>query len=176
MAYRENSMELEYVLLGMKFDVEFLEDAFTDEEKNELTCFIDNVSKAIWIDKSYVECKENKRKSVFIVESGWDSLRKLILDTKFCKYTGGNVEDVLIDAFTIMGRCYVYECLSSKTDKFTSINVTVKEDCEFEVIVCKDVANDYKRYLGRWQDWEFDDYGNFLSSSIDKNEVNSDND
>ena len=54
MVYRKNSIELEYVLLGMEFDVEFLEDIFTDEEKKELTYFIDNISKAIYIDKSYV--------------------------------------------------------------------------------------------------------------------------
>ena len=75
MTYRKNSMELEYVLIGMKFDVEFLEDSFTDEEKKELTYFIDNISTTIYIDKSYVECKENKRKSVFMIESGWNSLR-----------------------------------------------------------------------------------------------------
>ena len=174
MVYRKNSMELEYVLLGMEFDVGFLEDVFTDEEKKELTYFIDNISKAIYIDKSYVECKDNKRKSVFMVESGWNSLRDVILDTKFCKYIYGNTNEVLIDAFATMGRCYVYECLSSKTKKFTSINVTVKEDCEFEVIICKDVSNDYKRYLGRWQDWEFDDDGNFLSSNADVKDTEDD--
>lgn len=174
MTYRKNSMELEYVLLGMKFDVEFLEDAFTDEEKKELTYFIDNISKAIYIDKSYVECKENKRKSVFILESGWNSLREVILDTKFCKYMHENTEEGLIDAFATIGKCYVYECLSSKTEKFTCINVAIKEDCEFEVIVCKDVSNDYKRYLGRWQDWEFDDDGNFLSSNADSKETEDD--
>ena len=174
MVYRKNSIELEYVLLGMEFDVEFLEDTFTDEEKNELTSFIGTVSKAIYIDKSYVECKDNKRKSVFMIESGWNSLRDVILDTKFCKYIHGNANEVLIDAFATMGRCYVYECLSSKTEKFTCINVTIKEDCEFEVIVCKDVANDYKRYLGRWQDWEFDGDGNFLSSNADSKDTEDD--
>ena len=174
MTYRKNSMELEYVLLGMKFDVEFLEDAFTDEEKKELTYFIDNISKAIYIDKSYVECKENKRKSVFILESGWNSLREVILDTKFCKYMHENTEEGLIDAFVTIGKFYVYECLSSKTEKFTCINVAIKEDCEFEVIVCKDVSNDYKRYLGRWQDWEFDDDGNFLSSNADSKDTEDD--
>ena len=31
-----------------------------------------------------------------------------------------------------------------------------------ELIGLKDFANDYKIYIGRWQDWEFDDDGNFL--------------
>lgn len=101
-----------------------------------------------------------------MIESGWNSLKDVILDSKFCKYTFNATDEVLIDAFATMGRCYIYECLALKTDKFTHINVTVKEDCEFEVIVCKDSSEDYKKYLGRWQDWEFDDEGNFLSSHV----------
>ena len=147
---------------------------YDDTDISKLEEIVKIMSRKIFIDKSYVECKDNKRKSVFMVESGWNSLRDVILDTKFCKYIYGNTNEVLIDAFATMGRCYVYECLSSKTEKFTSINVTVKEDCEFEVIVCKDVSNDYKRYLGRWQDWEFDDDGNFLSSNADNKETEDD--
>lgn len=166
MVYSKSSIELEYVFLGMKFNVEFLEGSFTDDEKKDLSSFIEDMSKTICIDKSYVDCKENKRKSTFMIESGWNSLKDVILDSKFCKYTFNATDEVLIDAFATMGRCYIYECLALKTDKFTHINVTVKEDCEFEVIVCKDSSEDYKKYLGRWQDWEFDDEGNFLSSHI----------
>ena len=170
MAYTKSSIELEYVFLGMKFDVEFLEGSFTDDEKKDILDFIDGMSRAIYIDKSYVDCKENKRKDTFMLESGWNSLREVILDTRFCKYTYGMTEEVLVDAFTTMGRCYMYDCLSKKTDKFTQVNIEVKEDCEFEVVICKDVAHDYKNYLGKWQDWEFDDEGRFLSSHVDDKE------
>ena len=175
MAYNKSSVELEYIFIGMKFNVEFLAGVFTDEEENDIRDFIDKMSKTICIDKTYVECSQNKRKNTFMLESGWNSLKDFIIDSRYCKYMHNQSEEIIVDAFATMGRCYMYECLALKTDKFSNVNITVQNDSEFEVVICKDESNDYKKYLGKWQEWEYDDYGNFLSShatDINNNEVN----
>lgn len=165
MVYRKNTLDLEYVIVGMKFDVEFQEDVFSKEEQQDLRDFIEKMSKEIYIDKTYVECKENLRKSTFMIESGWNALQDLILDSKYCRYLDTNGIFVVIDAFMTMCKCYMYECLAVKTDNFQDIAITVKKDCIFDVVVCKDVAHDSKRYIGQWQDWKFDENGNFMHSS-----------
>lgn len=174
--FNKSSIELEYVIIGMKFNVEFLDGSFSEEEQKDIRDFIEHMSEKMYIDRSYVECKENKRKSVFMIESGWNALRDLMLDSRFGKHLYGQSAEVLADAFATMSRCYVYECLSLKTEKFTEISVTVKDDCVFDVVVCKDTSKDYKTYKGRWQDWAFDENGKFLSVDVDASEDTSDED
>ena len=171
MAYNsKSSLELEYIFIGMKFVVEFQEDGeFLDEETKEIRDFVSKMSKVICIDKSYVECNENKRKSTFMLENGWNALKDVVLDTDYCRHMSDHANAVVIDAFVTMSRCYMYECLANITDKFSQVNIFVDGSCEFEVIVCKDIALDYKNYSGRWQDWEFDNDGKFLSSHISPN-------
>ena len=163
MAYTKSSIDLEYVLLGVKFDVEFLEDCFTEEEEASIRDFIDAMSREMHIDKSYVECKDNKRKSAFMLEKGWHALSDTVLDTQFCRNLPIQGQEVIVDAFVTMARCYMYECLTMKTDKFASVNILVKEDSSFDVVVCKDVSHEYRTYVGRWQDWNLDDNGHLQS-------------
>ena len=186
MAYNSTSIELEYIIVGAKFNVDFLDSSFTKDEKKELREFIDAMSQEICIDKSYVDCHENLRSNVFMIESGWNALKDMIIDTRFCKYMHNYAQGAIAEAFATMARCYMYECVSMKTDKCTSINITLANDSAFEVIVCKDTSYDFKRYVGKWQDWDFDENGKFLSShakhediespSEDEEEVNNDDD
>lgn len=168
--YNSSSLDLEYIFIGMHFDVEFEDGIFTDEEEQYFRDYISKVSQKIFIDKSYVEWSGNKRKDVFMLESGWNALKDLIVDSKYGQYLDAmpNSKPVIIDAFATMGRCYVYELLAKITDKTQSINISVNSNCEFDVIICKDTTNDQKTYLGPWQDWEFDDDGKFLSSNTQK--------
>ena len=181
MAYNSTSIELEYIIAGAKFNVDFLDGSFTEDEKKDIREFIDAMSQEICIDKSYVDCHENLRSNVFMIESGWNALKDMILDTHFCKYMHNHAQGAIAEAFATMARCYIYECVSMKTDKFTSINITLANDCEFEVIVCKDTSYDFRRYIGKWQDWDFDENGKFLSSHAKYEpkeipEVNNDDD
>lgn len=162
-----SSLELEYIFVGVKFIVEFSEECeFSEEETKKIRDFVTKMSKSICIDKSYVECIENKRKSTFMLETGWNALKDVILDTNYCKNSFEHANAVIIDAFVTMVRCYMYECLAQVTDKSSYVNILVDGNCEFDVIVCKDTSMDYKKYFGKWQDWEFDDNGKFLSSHV----------
>lgn len=172
MAVHRSSIDLEYVFLDIKLDVQFLEGAFTDDEEKEIRDFISLMSREIHIDRSYVECLENKRRNVFILEAGWNSLQDVMLDTQFCQHLHAQGQEVVADAFITMIRCYIYDCLAAKTDKFTDISICIDEDSTFNVVVCKDVAHDYKTYVGPWQSWKYDLDGNFMQSKT-TDEVNN---
>lgn len=165
MACRNKQIDLEYVIIGMKFDVEFASGEFTDVEKQHILDDLNEMSREIHIDRSYVDCKQNRRGSAFMLETGWNSLADLIVKSKFGRYQHNYAGEVIVDAFATMGRCYMQECLCSITDKHGSIDLSVNEDCEFEVVVCKDTSHDYKKYLGCWQDWTFDGNGHFTSTN-----------
>lgn len=165
--HNSSSLELEYIFIGMKFNIEFEEDIFTEDEQKDLKTHVEAMSKKIFIDKSYVEYCGNTRKDVFMLESGWNALKDLLIDSKYGQYLHEmpHAPEVVIDAFATMGRCYMYECLAKVTDKTQSINLSLDSKCTFDVILCKDMTHDQKHYIGQWQDWEFDDKGHFLSSS-----------
>ena len=158
---RENSFELEFMIIGAEFTVEFEEGYFDDEEQQEIKNYIDGLSKCIAIDKSYVECKANRRNSVFMIEDGWNSLRDMLIDTEYGRYLHPKNHENLIEAFVTMARCYMYECVSLKTDNYSHIDISMS-DKPFDIIICKDKSNDWKNYAGKWQDWEFDENGNYI--------------
>lgn len=158
-----NAFELEFVIIGAKFDVEFEDGYFDEDEKKEILNFIESLSNTIPIDRSYVESNMNKRTSVFMLEDGWNSLRDMLIDTEYGKYLHPKNHEILVESFSIMAKCYLYECLSLKTEHISHINISIKTD-PFDVIICKDKSNDWKNYKGKWQDWKFDDNGYYLGS------------
>ena len=154
-----SSFELKFILKDVSYDVVFEEGEFDDAETKKILECIEVFSKEICIDKTYVECKDNRRSSTFMVETGWNALRDLIMDSSFGKYLSPAAQMSLVEAFSMMARCYMYECISSFTDKYTHIDINVKPDSIFDVIICKDTSSEWKDYCGPWQDWEFDDNG-----------------
>lgn len=167
---KQKYVELEYIMLDVKFDVEFDPEFFDEKEQEELKQYINIMSKRIYIDKSYVEFKGNKRKSTFMLEEGWDALKHDVVVTNFCKRPMPSTENAaLVDAFSTIARCYIYECLALKTEHFAHINCTINENQQFNIIICQDVGRDFENYIGPWQDWEFDDKGKFVKvNNIDK--------
>lgn len=162
------SFELEFIFKNVKFNLDFEDGYFEENEKEDIKKFVDNMSNEIAIDKSYVECKKNYRNDVFMIENGWNSLRDLIFDSRYCQFLHPISQESIVEAFTTMVRCYMYSCISTITDMYEHIVLTVDDKQPFDVIICKDVANDWNKYIGKWQDWEFDDEGKFISSSVGK--------
>lgn len=158
-----NSFELEFVIIGAKFNVEFEDGFFDEEEQEDIKSFIDSLSKNIPIDRSYVECKQNNRTSTFMIEDGWNSLRDMLIDTEYGKYLHPKNYEMLIEAFSIMAKCYLYECLSLKTEHISHIDISIS-DQPFDVIICKDKSNDWQNYKGKWQNWKFDENGYYIGN------------
>lgn len=59
---------------GLKFNVIVDEEIYSEDEKKNIQSIIDQLSKSIWLDYSYVEYKGNRFKDVFILETSWQEL------------------------------------------------------------------------------------------------------
>ena len=127
----------------------------------KITEYVEALSKKISVDRSYVECKDNKRKSTFMIEDGWNSLRDMLIDTEYGRYLHPKNHEALIEALSMIARCYLYECIYLKTEYADHIAISMKNE-PFDVIICKDTSNDWKNYKGEWQSWKFDDDGHYL--------------
>lgn len=168
-----NSFELMFIFKNVKFNVGFEDGFFDNDEKDEIRNIVKSLSDNIVVDKTYVDCCENLRKSVFMIEDGWNSLHDMLIDTEYGKYLHPNSHLLLVDAFSTIARCYMYECISAYTDKCSHISITIDNKQDFDVIICKDKSNEWKKYPGKWQDWEFDKDGKIIKQT--KN-VNKDKD
>ena len=113
------------------------------------------MSKEIAIDKSYVECNQNKRKSTFLIEDGWNSLKDMLLDTEYGKYLNDENKHILIDTYATVIKCYMYECLVDAGYAYDHIGLEIDPRCKFVTIICKDTSNSWKNYPGKWQTWKF---------------------
>ncbi len=161
MAYKD-TFELEFIIRNIKFNLDFEDGYFDDNEEKELSEYVESLSREICIDKSYVDCSLNKRTSTFMTEIGWNSLKSVLVDTDYCRFLPTKNHASLVDSLCMMARCYMYECLALKTDNYEHINVMIDPDCTFDIVICKDNSNDWKKYLGKWQTWKYDLSGNYI--------------
>ena len=149
------AFEIHYAIIGMKFNIAFEDGFFDDDEKKEITEFIDHMSEEMHIDSSYVDRKGTKYKSTFMLDEGWTSLNDVILDSECCKYLHPKSQETLIDAFCMMGKCYMYECLALKYD-YQHIQLEIDTNHDFDVVFMKDSTRAWKMYTGKWQTWKDD--------------------
>jgi len=150
-----SAFELTFVIIGMKFTVSFEEGYFEEKEQKEITDFIDQMSREMHIDSSYVDRKGTKFKSTFMIDDGWKQLNEVMFDSKFCQYLHPKSQETIIDAFCMMGKCYMYECLALYYD-FQHIAIEVDPKQDFEVAFLKDQSHAWKSYPGKWQTWKDD--------------------
>ena len=150
-----SAFDIEYVIYGMKFNVVFEEGYFEEDEQKEILDFISQMSREMHIDSSYVDKKGTKYRSTFMLDDGWTSLCEVVQDSKCCRYLHPNSQATLVDAFCMMGKCYIYECLALKYD-FQHILIDVDPKCEFDVAFLKDTSHAWKHYTGKWQTWKDD--------------------
>ena len=158
-----NSFELEFIIIGIKINVSFEDGFFDEDEQHKIKEYAENLSKCIYVDRSYVESKSNKRNSTFMLEDGWNALRDTLIDTEYGKYLHPKNYESFIEAMVVMAQCYLYECLALHTENISHINISISNE-PFDVIICKDKSNDWKNYAGKWQDWEFDDNGYYIKT------------
>lgn len=56
-----------------------MHDSVPEEEQEEIKNAVKHLSREMWIDKSYVEFKENKHEDTFMLEAGWNELCALVI-------------------------------------------------------------------------------------------------
>lgn len=150
-----SAYDIEFVIYGMKFNVAFEEGFFEEKEQQEIVDFISHMATEMHIDSSYVDKKGTKHKSAFMLDDGWTSLCEVMHDSKWCRHLHPKSQETIVDAFCMMGKCYIYECLALKYD-FQHIQVEVDPKCQFEVAFLKDTSHAWKHYTGKWQTWKDD--------------------
>ena len=157
--HNASSLDIAFLFKGVKFTVMFEDGCFGSEEEKRIKDFIAGMSSGIMIDKSYVECESNKHGDTFMLENGWDALKDLLLDSHFGQFMSHPAtKETLIDAFTTMLRCYMYEMVSKNAD-IEHIMIDVDPSSAFDVVVCRDRSHDWRKYPGKWQSWSYDDNG-----------------
>ena len=153
--HKKTAPDLEFALFNVKFNVAFEDGFFSENEREDICDMIDNVTRMIQIDKTYVETKKSNFKGTFLIEDGWNSFCTAIMESEFCAKLDEKSYDVIIEAFTAMAQCYAYECLSLYyPEKIKHIAIEVDPKSEFDVVICSDVAHEWSRYPGKWQTWK----------------------
>jgi len=126
---------------------------FSEQQKNEVIDIINMLSNGFTIDKSYVKCKENKHDDVFMNESGWNELCDLVILTKLGKKSSVAQNAILQESFCAMILCYAYMILEtfgySSDDVILELSKNGKFMLQYEIDTCEE----WKSYLGKWQQW-----------------------
>lgn len=154
-----NNVEITYIIKNLTFDVEFEDNFFQDEDIKYIKHHIDLLSKCIAIDKSYVECSQNKHKNTFLIENGWNALKETLIDSEFGLKLLNDHQHAIVEAFSTMAKCYMYDAISEYyKDKYENIyehiNITPSITSTFDVIICKDASDEWKKYKGDWTQWK----------------------
>jgi hypothetical protein len=73
-------------IIGLKFDIDINEEAYDQDKRREIREFVREMSKEIWIDKTYVDFKGTRWSDAFMVEEKWYEFVDLIWKTGFGKH------------------------------------------------------------------------------------------
>lgn len=142
--------DLVLVFSGFTLCMEFLDydDGF-DERKAAQE--LEDMAREIWIDKTYVNFEGTKYKNVFLKEEGWNELMSFIWKTKRARSETDHL--VLRKAFESMIVAYMEHVAYLLGYEPGQIEFWVHPDSNIEMRMYKDVAKEWQRYPGQWQDW-----------------------
>lgn len=142
----KKQIDISYIIENLKFDVKFDDKFFDTDDIIDIMRFIDNISKSIHIDKSYVDYDNNQCGDVFLTDEGWTSLNGMMIESQYGIKLGKQYHKIAIDAIAKMGVCYIYSSLVKYFEDdygsdFTKyITITPKNTSTFTVILCKDTS------------------------------------
>ena len=114
----------------------------------------DVCSKHIYIDKTYVDFEGTKYKKTFLREDGWKELCDLVFKTKFGNKCKKDDNDRMLEAYSSIIVCYLYQALSDLGFDVKNIHLEIADQSRFMVEFHKDVCEEWKTYVGPWQSWK----------------------
>lgn len=141
---------LRYVVMMVDVDPEFYDDA----AHRKMTGLANDLANEIVIDRSYVDFKENKHQDTFITSDGWTKLCRLVCDLQFNNKHIQNSEAILTQAYAEMSAAYINMCLQIFGYDVDHFAVEMVPGTKFLAEISRDTIQEWKRYPGRWQDWE----------------------
>lgn len=149
-----NNLDLAFTFTGCKFNVAFEPETVPEDIQTQIKDDLAHMAQTIWIDKSYVQCKDNKHDDVFLLLEGWDSLIALLNDTNYGDDATEEQYDVIVDFYYTMALGYMYNILNTLYPKYAShvyIEASAKSNMAVDIVV--DTCNEWKTYPGKWQTW-----------------------
>ena len=158
--------ELVFAFKNCNIQPFFEPDCVSDEEQEDIRNTVKDI-KNIYIDKTYVECKENNHSDTFLNKNGWDQLKETLIDSDFSSKMSMKSCENLVDVFATMIKAYTYQELSKKhsCDTLEHVQIVLKNTNKIQVEISKDTSNEWKTYPGKWQTWNDGLIDKFLDKS-----------
>lgn len=124
------------------------------EECKQIQNIVNQLSKKIIIDKSYVDYKGTKYTKTFITESGWNVLKNLVLKTKLTKNCSKYQHHVIQTSYELLIISYIYQCLQDLSYNILQISLSIENNASMMSEVQFDTIKSWKNYPGKWQLWK----------------------
>lgn len=134
-------------------EVDVNPDVYSKKDKKKLFQMANELANKIYIDKTYVEFKENKHKDTFMYEDGWKQLCRLVLTTHFGNKATKEQDEQLREAYQTMICIYVSNCLKLFGYDDEHFSIEIAAGSKFQVEVYYDTVQEWKYYPGKWQTW-----------------------
>jgi len=136
------------IISGFRLEIDSLEN---EKDLDEIKKEFDLISEEIWIDKTYVDFKENKYEFVFLREDGWNELKRFIWKI----YDNYSIETHMIIRKTLESIIISYmEHMAVQLGYDPELlYFSVDPDSDINIRLIKDTAKEWLTYPGRWQDW-----------------------
>jgi len=146
--------EIVYVFRHVCVDCSLNPDVYGEDEKQKALLILRELTKEIWIDKTYVEFKGTKFEKTFLLEEGWNALRDLVVDTDFGQKCTKRQRGMMDRTFRSMLPGYFEMMFADLGWDVDNMDFEIADDTPLDVEYMKDTAEEWKRYPGKWQAWE----------------------
>lgn len=159
----QDDFELAFAFKNCKLQPYFEQDFVSDEEQEQIRNTVKEIEN-IYIDKTYVDCKDNKHSDTFLNENGWNQLKESLIDSNFSSEMSFKSCENLVDVFVSMIKAYAYQmlCKDHDIDILEHVQIVLKNKNKIQVEISKDTSNEWKTYPGKWQTWS----DNFINNKL----------
>lgn len=132
-------------------NVECNPEAYDDMEFKQIQTIVNQLSKEILIDYSYVQHSNTKYEKTFIAEKGWKTLCSALNKTNFGKLCSKEDNDILSAAYSMLIIQYLYQTLNDLGYDVANIYLEILENSKYMAEIQINTAVD--NYPGKWQAW-----------------------
>lgn len=145
--------EIVYVFKDVHADFDMNPNVYGEKDAKKIMEILDSLTKEIWIDKTYVDFKGTKFEKTFMYKEGWDALRELVLDTDYGKRCTKYQRETIDGAYKEMLIEYIRMVFDDIGWNVENLAFFIDDKTPFKVEYYPDVAEEWKRYPGKWQTW-----------------------
>lgn len=146
--------EFVYAFKYVCVDCSLNPEVYDDGDRKKAFEILKELSGEIWIDKTYVDFKGTRFEKTFLQEDGWNALKNLVVDTKFGKKCTKAQRAMMDKAYRQMIPGYLEMVFRDIGWDVDNMAFEVADRTGFQVEYHKDVAEEWKRYPGKWQTWK----------------------